>query len=174
MCKCYEALCHEKIKTTTKVLIIAFKRKNHTYKGDIGFNLHFSMSNYVNQKENIYKKNYKLKAIISYSLVDYYKIGKKPKYFADININDNWYRFTDFNEPGSKRLKHKYELYRFEPQILIYELESDDPVFINPFSNLAANQNGNYNVYQLYQIMEMQKKGLQKKNLKKSMKEIIN
>ena len=77
LCKCYEALCHEKIYTTTKVLIIAFKRKNHTYKGDIDFNLHFSMSNYVNQKENIYKKNYKLKAVISYSLVDYYKKGKK-------------------------------------------------------------------------------------------------
>ena len=56
LCKCYEALCHEKIYSTTKVLIIAFKRKNHTYKGDIDFNLHFSMSNYVNQKENIYKK----------------------------------------------------------------------------------------------------------------------
>ena len=50
-------------------------------------------------------------------------------------------------------------------------MESDDPVFINPFSHLAANQNGNCNAYQLYQIIEMQKKGLQKKNLKKSMKE---
>ena len=158
-CEIYTASRFEKIFTTTKALIIAFKRKNHTYKGDIDFNLQLSMSNYAIQNENINNKNYILKAIISYCSI--------PKYFADIKINDNWYRFIDHNNPDSKRLKNIAELYRFEPQILIYELEEDNKAdFINPISIIAAKiNNGNNSIIHPNQLMQMQMKELQNKNI---------
>ena len=57
-----------------------------------------------------------------------------PKYFADVNINNNWIRCMDINNTYDvKILKSLSELYRFEPQILIYELEETQNTFMNPF-----------------------------------------
>jgi ubiquitin C-terminal hydrolase len=134
-CKNHNAFNNRKIYTSTNVVLISFKRETHKYKGDVFFKLNFSLCDYVLVK-NINNKNYFLKAIIS----GYY-YNKSMKYFVDICINNNWYRFLD---NAFKKIKNINELYTYEPQILIYEIydsQSDDANFINPFYKRINNVN---------------------------------
>ena len=132
--QCYSRICQAKcalcgnengtyeisILSYTKILIIYFKRNNHSYLGDIDFNNNL----------NLYNNNYCLKACISYCSL--------PKYFCDVNMNNVWYRYiddkmiplNDFNK----------DIKEYEPQILVYELESN-----NQNQNLGQEQNEMFN-----------------------------
>ena len=135
---------YQKIYCSTKVLIFSFKRNNHIFKGDIDFGLEFSISNYVINNSYCYNRKYILKSCIYYC--------NMPKYFADVNINNNWIRCMDINNTYDvKILKSLSELYRFEPQILIYELEETQNTFMNPFyeKNVMLK---NFNALQLIQM----------------------
>ena len=99
----------------------------------------------------MFNTKYTLKAVVSL----YY--NGKPKYFADIFINNNWYRYMDFkNNNGVKRLQNNFELKEYEPQLLIYELENTQQNFLNPFYNRINKQNNNiFSMQQLF-LMQMQ------------------
>lgn len=132
-CGNFESYNYKKIFTSTRVIIIAFKRENHIYKGDINFGLTFSISNFV-INNTISSMNYGLKSII-------YRIGNKTKYCVDVLINNNWIRFY---ENQIKKIDNINELYRFEPEMLIYELINDQTSYMNPFykqSNILNNNN---------------------------------
>ena len=148
ICGNYNSYNYQKIYCSSRVLIFSFKRNNHIFKGDIDFGVDFSISNYVINKSYCYNRKYILKSIISYCNI--------PKYFADVNINNNWVRFMDINNSyDAKILKNISELYRFEPQILIYELEEFQNTFINPFYD-KNEMLQNYN-----QLIQLQMQGLQ-------------
>ena len=144
---------------STKVLIIAFKRQYHSYQCDIDFGTVINISQFckynMNGKQN---GNYILKACIS--------LNYNNKYFADILINGNWFRFLDDNY---YTLNSYTEIYMNEPQLLIYELDNsyyqtltspnswnnnfmmmNKPNFFSPFNNLQYKQNlmnlGNFNL----------------------------
>jgi len=142
---------------STKVLIIVFKRQYHSYQCDIDFGTIINLSPFC--KYNMNGKvngNYILKACIS--------LNSFNKYFSDILINRNWFRFLDDNYTT---LSSYNDIYMNEPQLLIYELENANyqtktlPTFWNnnfmmmgnffaPFNQLLYKQNlmnlGNYNL----------------------------
>ena len=133
ICGNLNAYDYKKIFTSTKVIIIGFKRNKHIYKGDINFQLKYSISNYVIHN-TLSSMNYALKSII-------YRIDNKTKYCVDVLINNNWIRFF---ENQIKKLNDIKELYRFEPEMLIYELINDQTNYMNPFykqSNIINNNN---------------------------------
>ena len=114
--------------STSKVLIINFKRNDHLFKGDIDFNMNYQMNN----------KNYILKACISY-----YNI---PKYCADVCINNIWYRYI--NDDIKMLGDVNREIHELEPQLLIYELEENKNIRYNNQNNNqkidnSFNQNNN-------------------------------
>ena len=125
-CGGYSGLCkkcnnfgnnYKTIFSTTKVLIIYFKRTIHLYKGDIDFTNKYSICN----------KNYYLKGCISYC--------NTSKYFCDVCVNKVWYRYMD---NSSKMLNDvNKEIHEFEPQLLIYELEEGP----QKLKNMGMNQN---------------------------------
>ena len=123
---------YTKIFTSTKVIIIAFKRNKHVFKGDINFGHKFSISNFVIHN-TISSMNYALKSII-------YRIDNKIKYCVDVLINNNWFRFFG-NQ--IKKVAEEKELYRFEPVMLIYELINDQTNYMNPFYKQANIMNNN-------------------------------
>ena len=105
--------------STTKVLIIYFKRKIHIYRGDIDFTNKYSICN----------KNYFLKGCISYC--------NTSKYFCDVCINNVWYRYMDNSSIMLNDVNK--EIHQYEPQLLIYELEE----FPQKQKNMGMNQNNN-------------------------------
>ena len=155
-CGNFNAYDYRKIFTSSKVIIIALKRYNHTFKGDLSFTFNFSISNYVIQNENN-NMNYTLKACI-YA----YYFNNNIKYFSDIWINNNWYRFLD----NDKKQINTYELYQYEPQVLIYELINDQSKYVNPFYIKANQMNqNNFIIPNAAQQMIFQMKQLQMMNL---------
>ena len=155
-CGHFNAFDFRKIFTSTKVIIIALKRYNHSFKGDLNFSPNFSISKYVIQNGNN-NMNYALKACISA-----YCYNNNIKYFSDIYINNNWYRFLD---NGIKQINIK-ELYDYEPQILIYELINNQSQFINPFYIKANQMNqNNFIIPNAAQQMMFQMKQMQMMNL---------
>ena len=160
-----------KIFTSTQVIIIDLKRNNHTYKCDIDFNFNIDLlaEKYIipHSQQSMFKTKYKLKAIVSL----YYNNG--PKYFADVNINNNWYRYMDLkNNNGVKRLQNIFELKEYEPQLLIYELENTQQNFMNPFYNRVNNNNNNF--YNMQQLFIMQMRQIQMKQLFQIMQQNLN
>ena len=152
--------------SSTKILIIYFNRQNHIYDGNIGNNIKGDIN--FQLEITFLNKRYALKACISYCNL--------PKYFTDVYINNNWYRYME----DQIKVINISELYDYEPQLLIYELidynnfqinihnsssnSSNNMMFINPF-NYNINQmmsNNNFNnivftpAYQ-YQQMLIQK-----------------
>ena len=97
----------------SKVLIIYFKRNMHNYQCDVDFKNEISITDYIYSKENNdikFQANYILKACICYN----------QKYFSNIFINNTWYRYID---DKIEILDYpEKQLYEFEPQILLYEL----------------------------------------------------
>ena len=156
-----------KIFTSTQVIIIDLKRNNHTYKCDVDFDLNIDLlaGNYIipHRKESMCKTKYKLKAVVSL----FY--NNMPRYFADININNNWYRYLDLkNNNGVKKLQNIFELKEYEPQLLIYELENTQQSFMNPFYNRV---NTNNNIFTMQQLFLMQMKQIQMNRLFKIMQQ---
>jgi hypothetical protein len=144
-----------KIFTSTQVIIIDLNRNNHTFKCDVDFDLYIDLleGNYIipHSQESMFNTKYKLKAVVSL----YY--NGMPKYFADICINNNWYRYMDLkNKNGVKRLQNICELREHEPQLLIYELENTQKNFLNPFYNRI--NKGNNNIFSMQQLFLMQMK----------------
>ena len=116
------------IKPGEKKLIIYFKRNIHNYKCDINFENQISISDYLCTKENNskFKVNYILKACI---YID------KKKYFSIICINNNWYKYL--NDKIEILHNPENQLYEYEPQILLYELnETNNIKEANLFQNI--------------------------------------
>ena len=140
----YTEFCHP-----AKVLIFFFYRENHLFYGDINFPYYLDLNEYFCQKAkdlNI-KSNYILKACISYD-------NNNKNYFADCYVqlknmsNGNWYRFID--EQVSILSDANKDIYQYEPQILIYEINNqnnnqqiinnnNDLINNNQFNNLMIN-----------------------------------
>ena len=131
----------KKIFYQSKVLIIYMKRTYHSYISDIIFPFNLSLESYSDYFctytiENIkIIPNYKLKACIS---SDAYN-----QYIGYIYKNKTWYRYVDDEKTEIKNS----EIYEFEPQILIYELESES----NIKSNEECHQNNIINNDQNYE-----------------------
>lgn len=158
-CGGYSGLCkkcnnfgnnYKSIFSTTKVLIIYFKRKTHIYRGDIDFTNKYSICN----------KNYSLKGCISYC--------NTSKYFCDVCVNNIWYRYMDNNSIMLNDVNK--EIHQYEPQLLIYELEessqkqknigmnqniSNQNIFVNPF-NEYINQMMNNNQFNIFFTPQVQ------------------
>lgn len=157
ICGNFNACDYRKIFTSTKVIIIALKRTNHTFKGDLNFTTYFSISKYVIQNGNN-NMNYALKACISA-----YYYNKNIKYFSDVCINNNWYRFLD---NGKRKINNINELYKYEPQVLIYELINDQSKYINPFYIKVKQMNqNNFIIPNAAQQMMFQMRQLQMMNM---------
>ena len=132
------ALTNTKLCCTTKVLIIYLDRITHNFYGDIDFTKTINILNYFSIKRSnnlTFNPIYNLKACISYD-------NSLGKYFADCNVvtNNNyngWYRFID--DKVSFLGYDEKEIYRFEPQLLIYELDQQNynnySLNFNPFLN---------------------------------------
>jgi hypothetical protein len=125
---------YRNIFSTTRVLIIYFKRNNHNFQCDIDFQTKFTLLN----------KNYILKACISYCNLS--------KYFSDVCINNIWYRYME----DQIKTINESEIHQYEPQILIYELENCKNYRINANNNSMTNNNNNifvnpfnYNINQM-------------------------
>ena len=124
-----------KLCCTTKVLIIYLERKNHKFYCDVDFEPSLNIINYfsIKRSNNItYNPIYNLKACISYD-------QNLSKYFSDCYVAKNnfsgWYRFID---DKVRKLDNPYfEVHKYEPQLLIYELDQQNfnnrSISFNPF-----------------------------------------
>ena len=136
-CKCYScnylssSQC-EQIFQTSNILIIAFKRINHTfnYKCDLRFYENFDISNFI-FNQNSKKRNYKLKAVISFC---------NNKYYANVFFNGNYFRIIDspINQmnPYDVIQINVNQLLEYEPILLIYEIS-----YQNDFKSLQMAYN---------------------------------
>ena len=128
---------YNKFITPAFVLIIAFERDNHLYKGDVNFGINININDYVSKSRgnvNI-NWNYNLKAIISYR--------QDGKYVADCYLNNkkHWYRFIN---DEVRILNDVNEIYKYEPQILIYEYNQQNNINNHYYSNNYNYRNTNY------------------------------
>lgn len=117
MCHKNSALEFKQIYNSSKDLIIAFNRNNHNpnYKNDINFYAELDVSQFI-INQNCENKKYKLKGVICQY--------DKNKYFSDVLINSNFYRFMDCLQGiDVKIIKNTNELISYEPQILFYEVD---------------------------------------------------
>ena len=125
------ALEYRNIWSASEILIIYFSRIYHKFLGDVDFRSRISISNYfsndnINNNNNRINTTYSLKACISYARID--EANKIYKYFADcfMPINNNmggvWMRYMD----GQKIMLEdvETEIHKYEPVILIYELDN--------------------------------------------------
>jgi len=115
---------YTKICCSTRVLIIYLERRNHCFYGDVDIISHFNIADYFSisrtsgMRINPY---YVLKACISYC--------NMGKYFADCYVNPYncnngaWYRFMDNQIRILDNVNE--EINKYEPQMLIYELDED-------------------------------------------------
>ena len=127
-CKfCNQPKCtylYTKICCSTRVLIIYLQRKNHCYYGDVDIISHFNIADYFSISRtsgmNI-NPYYVLKACISFC--------NTGKYFADCYVkpyncnNGAWYRFMDNQIRILNNVNE--QINKYEPQMLIYELDED-------------------------------------------------
>ena len=119
-----------------EVLIINFERPFHSNKGDIDFETNINVNQYISKSRTArfnLKTNYILKSCISFY---------NNKYYADCycNFNNNnyaWYRYMD---DYIKILGSIKEIYDYEPQLLIYELD-------NKFNNGNDYSNSSTNLF---------------------------
>ena len=152
----------QQIYNSASVLIIEINRNNTNseFKNDLKFYLDLDVSEIIINKK-CENKNYKLKAVIGR-----YGINK---YFADVLIKSNYYRFLDCKMGMDVKILKNYvnDLMQFEPQILIYEVnypnqileetkkKEDIPNF-NQISDLSNTMMINFNLInnspQLFQI----------------------
>ena len=119
-CQDLNGFAVKKIFLQSEVLIIYLKRTNHSYKCDVVFPYCLSLENsddyfctFTIENLKIFSK-YKLKACISSCAYN--------QYIGYIYKNNTWYIYVDDEKTEIKNS----EIYEFEPQILIYELESEN------------------------------------------------
>ena len=110
------ALSSMKLCKPSKVLIIAFKRNNHNFHGDIDIEKKLNINKYI-AVEHLTGINsnssYELKACVS--------LNNNQQFISDIYINNIWYRFDNYRVDILGNVKNDINV--FEPQLLIYELE---------------------------------------------------
>ena len=112
-CKNQGAISYYSIFQNTKILVIALIRNTHTYKCDLDFPNILKIFDYCsNNITNNNKTQYYLKGCISMCNPD--------EYFADVLINNYWFRF--FKNDKKMLGDVQNEIHNFEPQLLIYEL----------------------------------------------------
>lgn len=99
--------------STNKILIIALVRANHVFCCDVDFKNKLNINDYFEQGKMI-DKNYFLKGCVS--------LNNQGKYFADVCINNYWYRFYENNFYMLENVNQ--EIHKFEPQLLFYEMEN--------------------------------------------------
>ena len=133
---CKQSLAYEfkQIYNSSQVLIIAFNRKNDNkkYMNDVRFYLDFDISNHI-INQNCENKKYKLKSVI-------YRYAEN-KYFSDVYIYQNFYRFMDCKQGTDvKIIQDVNELMVFEPVILFYEVDYQSQMF-EKMKNMSMNQN---------------------------------
>ena len=140
-CGGYVAKSISSLWNSNKVLIFSFNRNFHSFNGDIDFGTRIDMRPFCkfNMHGNL-TNIYNLRACVSA-----YNFNK---YFADVRINGNWFRFMDGQ---CKTLDNsRNEIFLYEPQLLIYELEEaqnslymnniQNNNFFNPFNMMNFNQ----------------------------------
>ena len=114
-CQNQNAKYYCSIASNPKLLILALIRKNHSYKCDVDFTNKLNIFGYCESKnKNI--TSYNLKACIS--------MCGPVKYYADILINNYWFRY--YIKEKKMLGDVKAEIHRFEPQLLFYELEENN------------------------------------------------
>ena len=135
-------MCHKnssfefrKLYNSADVLIISFNRNNNNlnFKNDVKFYLDFDISNFL-INENAGNKKYKLKSVVCRY--------DKNKYFSDVLINNQFYRFMDCKMGKDlKPITDSKELLMFQPQILFYEVECKNKMPINEIQNIPNMEN---------------------------------
>ena len=113
ICGCFNAYSYNNIWSSNRVLIFYFKRMIHNFLCDIDFGTKIDMSDFCKYNDGNIKYIYNLKACISLS--NFYK------YFADIEINGNWFRYMEGQFKTLSSINN--EIFIYEPQLLIYEIE---------------------------------------------------
>jgi len=131
---CYNnGFVYTKIFNKNKVLIIAFKRKNHGYHCDIDFENKLNISKYCSNKNKS-----EINSNTIYILRGCISLNNNGQFFSDICINNKWFRFIN----NQINLICNNDIHIFEPQLLIYELENQN----NQYSqNNQFNQNNQNN-----------------------------
>lgn len=117
LCNSTSACEHIQSYQFANVLIIAFKRSSHNYnyKGDVRFYTQFDISEFLLNKNSTNKK-YILKAVIScYGM---------NNYFTDVLINGTYFRIMDCKFGTDVKRININEMLRFEPMLLIYEIDN--------------------------------------------------
>ena len=149
---------YTKLCCSARVLMIFFQRSQHCFYGDVEILDQFNIGNFYSKSRTLglnYNSNYSLKACISYC--------NTGKYFADCYVKNNnmfngcWYRFMDnqvkyINNPIQ-------EINKYEPQLLIYELNDSyyqQNTFVNNMNNINnMNIMNNWNNLNLF-LMNIQ------------------
>jgi transcription elongation factor Elf1 len=151
------------ISRPSKVLIISFKRNNHNYSCDIDFDLKINIAKYCS-KDNISGINsntvYNLKAIIG--------LNNNQQYFADVLINNFWFRFI--NNQVNTLVNVNNDIHIFEPQLLIYELNNN--MQDNQFIKMWMMKN--YQMQNMKMNIMMQKQMMMNMMKKQKMDQILN
>ena len=116
---------------SAKILVIALIRQHHSYICDLEFKEKMYLKNYPADPERSPEKYlYNLRTCIS--------LNSLGDYFADLLINNLWFRFY------KDEVVHVINIHENEPQILIYEL--DEPKINNTDkNNMNKNINDNIN-----------------------------
>ena len=131
-CNEFNAFEYRKFLWNSEILIIYFKRISRNGSCDINFPIKFTLKeNYFCTKsinEYYFNPNYTLKACISYS--------KQNKYFTYIYLDKNWYKFINSGSKITHKIITQNDIYEFEPQILIYEI---DKYYIKNINNIINN-----------------------------------
>ena len=116
---------------SAKILVIALIRQHHSHICDLEFKEKMYLKNYPADPERSPEKYlYNLRTCIS--------LNSLGDYFADLLINNLWFRFY------KDEVVHVINIHENEPQILIYEL--DEPKINNTDkNNMNKNINDNIN-----------------------------
>ena len=112
-CGNFKGILYKSLISTSNVLIIALIRKNHMYTCDINFPENLDIKDYYEQNQKM-NNLYILKACVSLNY---------QGYFADINLNNNWFRYFGNQDPIQIT---KDNIYNYEPQLLFYELSENN------------------------------------------------
>ena len=147
LCQQSQAFEFKKIYNSSQVLIIAFNRKtaNMNYGNDVRFYFDLDVSNHI-INEKCENKKYKLKSVI-------YRYAEN-KYFSDVLIKQNFYRFMDCKTGTDvKFIQDLNQLFVYEPVVLFYEVDYQNQMF-EKMKNMSMNQNF-FNMTNISDTMQM-------------------
>jgi hypothetical protein len=132
------------IYAASNVLIITFKRKNHSFKyqNDVKFYCDIDISKYIINK-NSENKNFKLKAVVS--------CYDNSKYLVDVLINGCFYRIVDWKNGMDVKPINFNNTMEYEPILLFYEIDYQGQLY-EKMKKLQEIQTA-INMVQYYQMM---------------------